>query len=303
MAKTAITCAVTGAGDTAGKSPHVPVTPKQIAEASIAAAQAGATAVHIHVRDPESGRNARAPELYREVVARIRDSATDIVLNITAGMGGMLHRPHENPNQDGPDTDLVGSEERFCHIVELRPEICTIDCGSMNFGLDNVVVNRPRDLAWMAARAQELGVKPELECFDMGQVQHALDLIAAGLIDGRPLFQFVLGAAGGAPAGTESMLTLRNMLPLGAFWAAFGISRHAFPMVAQAALLGGHVRVGLEDNLYVRRGRLGTNAELVEKAVGILDGIGFEPMTPAELRAELALTQPHIPERLMEMQT
>ena len=303
MAKIAITCAVTGAGDTAGKSPHVPVTPFQIAEAAITAAQAGATAVHIHVRDPETGLNARAPELYREVVQRIRDSATDVVLNVTAGMGGMLHRPHENPNEDGPNTDLVGSHERFCHIVELLPEICTIDCGSMNFGADNVVVNRPRDLAWMAARAQELGVKPELECFDMGQVQHALDLISAGLIDDRPLFQFVLGAAGGAPASTESMLTLRNMLPAGAFWAAFGISRVAFPMVAQSALLGGHVRVGLEDNLYVRRGQLGTNAELVERAVRTLDGIDCEPMTPAELRAELKLNQRHNPERMMEMHT
>lgn len=301
MVKTAITCAVTGAGETAGKSPHVPITPAQIAEAAIQAAQAGAAAVHIHVRDPETGRNARAPELYREVIARIRDSATDVVLNVTAGMGGILHRPHEDPNQDGPDTDLVGSKERFCHIVELLPEICTIDCGSMNFGADNVVVNRPRDLTWMAARAQELGVKPELECFDLGQVQQALDLVSSGLIDGRPLFQFVLGAAGGAPASTESMLALRNMLPQDAVWAAFGISRHAFPMVAQAALLGGHVRVGLEDNLYVRQGQLGTNAQLVERAVHILEGIDCEPMTAAELRAELKLKQQHIPERQMEM--
>lgn len=289
MSKVAITCAVTGAGDTASKSPHVPVTPQQIADSAIAAAKAGAAIVHLHVRDPETGKNARAPALYREAVGRIRDSGVDVVLNVTAGMGGMLHRPFDDPNRDGPNSDLVGSEERFEHIVELLPEICTIDCGSMNFGSENVVVNRPRDLAWMARRAQELGVKPELECFDMGQVQHAIDLVDAGLIDGKPLFQFVLGAAGGAPATAQSMLALRNMLPANAMWAAFGIARSAFPMVAQASLLGGHVRVGLEDNLYVRRGQLGTNADLVAKSVRILDDLGFTPMTAAEVRATLDL--------------
>ncbi len=289
MPQVMITCAVTGAGDTADKSPHVPVTPKQIAESAIEAARAGATTVHLHVRDPATGLNARDPALYREAVSRIRDSGVDVILNITAGMGGILHRPFEDPNQDGPRSDLVGSEERFAHIVELRPEICTIDCGTMNFGAENVVVNRPRDLAWMARTAQELGVKPELECFDMGQVGHALDLIKAGLIDAPPLFQFVLGAAGGAPATTESMLALRNMLPNGAHWAAFGISRQAFPMVAQAALLGGWVRVGLEDNLYLRRGQLATNAQLVEKAVHILDQFEIEPMPPAAARTLLGL--------------
>jgi uncharacterized protein (DUF849 family) len=292
MSEVMITCAVTGAGDTADKSPHVPVTPQQIALSAIEAARAGATTVHLHVRDPATGLNARAPELYREAVNRIRDSGVDVVLNITAGMGGILHRPFEDPNQDGPRSDLVASEERFCHIVELLPEICTIDCGTMNFGTENVVVNRPRDLAWMARKAQELGVKPELECFDMGQVGHALDLIKAGLIQSPPLFQFVLGAAGGAPASTESMIALRNMLPAGAHWAAFGISRHAFPMVAQAALLGGWVRTGLEDNLYLRRGQLATNAQLVEKTVQILDSLDFQPMKPATARSLLGLRQP-----------
>jgi uncharacterized protein (DUF849 family) len=292
MSEVMITCAVTGAGDTADKSPHVPVTPQQIALSAIEAARAGATTVHLHVRDPATGLNARAPELYREAVNRIRDSGVDVVLNITAGMGGILHRPFEDPNQDGPRSDLVASEERFCHIVELLPEICTIDCGTMNFGTENVVVNRPRDLAWMARKAQELGVKPELECFDMGLVGHALDLIKAGLIQSPPLFQFVLGAAGGAPASTESMIALRNMLPAGAHWAAFGISRHAFPMVAQAALLGGWVRTGLEDNLYLRRGQLATNAQLVEKTVQILDSLDFQPMKPATARSLLGLRQP-----------
>jgi uncharacterized protein (DUF849 family) len=292
MSEVMITCAVTGAGDTADKSPHVPVTPQQIAQSAIEAARAGATTVHLHVRDPATGLNARAPELYREAVARIRDSGVDVILNITAGMGGILHRPYDDPNLDGPRSDLVASEERFCHIVELLPEICTIDCGTMNFGAENVVVNRPRDLAWMARRAQELGVKPELECFDMGQVGPALDLIRAGLIESPPLFQFVLGAAGGAPATAESMLALRGMLPPGAHWAAFGISRHAFPMVAQAALLGGWVRTGLEDNLYLRRGQLATNAQLVEKTVQILDSLDFQPMPAATARRLLSLRHP-----------
>lgn len=293
MRKIAITCALTGAGNTVRQSPHVPVTPEQIAAAAIAAAKAGAAIVHVHVRDPDTGVGAREPALFRKAVEIIRNSGTDVVLNLTAGMGGILHRPHLDPNEDGPDSDLVGSEERFRHVVDLLPEICTIDCGSMNFGRDSVVVNRPRDLEWMARRAQELGVKPELECFDMGQVQHGLDLVAAGLIDGSPLFQFVLGVAGGAPATTESMMTLRNMLPANAIWASFGISRHEFPMVAQAALLGGHCRVGLEDNLYLWRGTLATNAQLVEKAAHILDQLGFAVMAPAEVRDALGLKTFH----------
>jgi uncharacterized protein (DUF849 family) len=204
-------------------------------------------------------------------------------------MGGMLHLPARDPWSRGPETDLVDSETRFVHIEELLPEICTIDCGSMNFGEENVVVNRPGDLAWMAKRARELGVKPELECFDMGQVQHGLDLIKAGLIEDPPMFQFCLGIAGGAPATTEAMLALRAMVPPHAHWAAFGISRHEFPMVAQAVLLGGHVRVGLEDNLYLEKGVFATNGQLVEKAVRLLREMGARPMTAAETRRKLKL--------------
>lgn len=293
MRKIAITCALTGAGDTVGRSPHVPVTPEQIAADAIAAAQAGAAIVHVHVRDPETGVGDRKPELFRKTVEIIRNSGADVVLNLTAGMGGKLHLPHEDPAQRGDETDLVTSEERFRHVVELLPEICTIDCGSMNFGQQEVVVNRPRDLAWMARKAQELGVKPELECFDMGQVQNGLDLIAQGLIDGQPLFQFVLGVSGGAPATTESMMAMRTMLPHNAIWAAFGISRHEFPMVAQAALLGGHTRVGLEDNLYLGKGEFATNAQLVAKAARILDELGFAVMTPGEARDALGLKTFH----------
>lgn len=293
--ETFITCAVTGAGETADKHPGLPITPKQIAAAAIEAAEAGAAIAHIHVRDPATGKGSRDPKLYREVVERIRDSGKDVVINLTAGMGGdIVFGPGETPLPlDPAGTDMVGPIERLVHVEELLPEICTIDCGSMNFGAHDVVVNRPRDLAWMARRAQELGVKPELECFDMGQVQHGLDLVAQGLIDGRPLFQFVLGVAGGAPAAPESMLALRNMLPRDAIWASFGISRHEFPMVAQAALLGGHCRVGLEDNLYLGPGELATNAQLVAKAARILDELGFAIMTPAEARAEFGLKQLH----------
>lgn len=293
MRNIAITCALTGAGDTVGRSPHVPVTPEQIAADAIAAAQAGAAVVHVHVRDPDTGVGGRDPRLFKQTVEIIRNSGTDVVLNLTAGMGGKLHLPHEDPAERGPETDLVRSEERFRHVVELLPEICTIDCGSMNFGQQEVVVNRPRDLAWMAKKARELGVKPELECFDLGQVQNGIDLISQGLIDGQPLFQFVLGVAGGAPATTETMLALRNMLPSNAIWAAFGISRHAFTMLAQAALLGGHTRVGLEDNLYLGKGEFATNAQLVAKAATILTELGFGVMRPDEFRAELKLKKFH----------
>jgi uncharacterized protein (DUF849 family) len=289
LKRVAITCAVTGAGDSVGRHPAIPVTPEQIANAAIEAAQAGAAIVHIHVRNTETGKGGRDPAHFREVVGRIRESGTDVVLNLTAGMGGNVHRPYEDPTRDGPETDLVTSEERFRHVEELRPEMCTIDCGTMNFGAESIAMNRRRDLMWMATRARELGVKPELEIFDMGQMGHALELIAAGVIDEPPMFQFCLGIAGGAPATTEAMLALKAMLPPKAHWAAFGISRHEFPMLMQAVLLGGHVRVGLEDNLYLEKGVFATNRTLVEKAVRILDEFDIEPMTPAETREALNL--------------
>ncbi len=280
---------MTGAGDSVGRHPAIPVTPTQIADAAIEAAQAGAAIVHIHVRNTETGKGGRDPAHFREVVDRIRNSGTDMVLNLTAGMGGNLHRPYEDPTKDGPETDLVTSEERFRHVEELRPEMCTIDCGTMNFGAESIAVNRRRDLMWMATRARELGVKPELEIFDMGQMGNALELIAAGVIDEPPMFQFCLGIAGGAPATTEAMLALKAMLPPKAHWAAFGISRHEFPMLMQAVLLGGHVRVGLEDNLYLEKGVFATNRTLVEKAVRVLHEFDMEPMTPAETREALGL--------------
>ena len=285
----AITCAVTGAGETPDKNPNVPVTPKEIAQSCIDAANAGAAIVHVHVRDPETGKGARGVELYTEVVERIKDAGTNIIINLTAGMGGNLHVPHESPNLQGPNTDLVTSKERFAHIEALKPEICTIDCGTMNFGEEDIAVNRPRDLVWMAKRAKELGVKPELEVFDLGQIVNAVNLIKAGLIEDPPMFQLCLGIAGGAPATPEAMMALRDMLPHGAHWAAFGISRAEFPMVAQAALLGGHVRVGLEDNLYLAKGIKASNGSLVERAVSILDAIGMTVMSPSNTRKKLGL--------------
>ena len=288
----AITCAVTGAGDTPGKSPHVPVTPEQIANSCIDAAKAGAAIVHIHVRDPETGQGARGVELYSEVVERIRASDVDVVLNLTAGMGGNLHVPNTEPSDLGPGTDWVSAEERFLHVEALLPEICTIDCGTMNFGEEDIAVNRPRDLTWMAQKAKDLGVKPELEVFDFGQIVNAKNLIAAGLIEQPPMFQLCLGIAGGAPATPEAMIAMRDMLPPDAHWAAFGISRHEFPMVAQAALLGGHVRVGLEDNLYLEKGVKATNAQLVEKAARILNELGAKLMSPQAVRDKLGLRTP-----------
>ena len=240
------------------------------------------------MRDPSSGQGARDPALFREVVARVRDSGIDIILNLTAGMGGQLLLDPEDPSRMIEGTDLATATERMQHVKELLPELCTLDCGSMNFG-DAVVVNRVRDLERMAAIAKRVGVKPELEVFDFGQIEIAKHLIAAGLVSGRPLFQLCLGISWGAPATTESMAAMKAALPADADWAAFAISRNEFPMVAQAALLGGNCRVGLEDNLYLGKGRLATNGELVERAVRILDAIGVGVMSPAEARTHLGL--------------
>ena len=286
-----LTCALTGAGDTVDRSEHVPVTPEQIANAAIEAAEAGASIVHVHVRDTETGKGGRDPAHFREVVERIKKSGTDIVLNLTVGMGAQLQLADEDPRKTGNETDLVSAEVRFRHIEELKPEICTLDCGSMNFGEDVVVVNRLMDLRWMAKRAQELGVKPELEVFDMGQMQHALTLIREGLIDDPPLFQFCLDIASGAPATAEAMLALRSMLPPGANWAAFGISRAEMPMVAQAMLLGGNCRVGLEDNLYLAKGVLATNGLLVAKAKHIVEELGGQVLTPEQSRDKFGLNK------------
>lgn len=287
-----VTCAVTGAGDTVGKHPAIPVTPKQIADAAIEAANAGATVAHIHVRDPETGKGSRDPKLYREVVERVRASNVDIILNLTAGMGGDFEVGDESdPTKHGPNTDLVGALERLVHVEELRPEICTLDCGTLNFGDGNMIyISTPTQLRIGAKRIQELGVKPELEVFDTGHLWFASQMVKEGLLDESPLFQFCLGIPWGAPADTTTMKAMKDNLPPGAIWAGFGIGRMQMPMVAQAVLLGGNVRVGLEDNLYVAPGQLArSNGELVARAAELVRLVGGEVASVGEAREMLKL--------------
>jgi uncharacterized protein (DUF849 family) len=274
-----VTCAVTGAHSNFQKHPNFPITPKQIADACIEARKAGAAVTHIHVRDPKTGLRTYDPALFREVVQRIRDSGSDVIINLTTGEGGRYAPSEENPRVGGPGTTLMKPLDRLVHIEELRPDIATLDCGTMNFG-ETVFMNTPEHLRIMAARIKELGVKPEIECFEMGHILLAKDLIARGLIEDPPLFQLCLGIQWSAPATPEVMQTMRNLLPANANWAAFGISRSEFNMVAAAVNLGGQVRVGLEDNLYLEKGVFGTNAQLVEKAVRIVRELGGEPVEP-----------------------
>jgi len=290
-----ITCAVTGAGDTAGRSPLVPVTPEQIAAAAIEAARAGAAVAHIHVRDPATGRGARDPRLYREVVERVRAADVDVVLNLTAGMGGDLVLGGEDAPlpPDPAGTDMVGAAERLAHVEELRPEICTLDCGTMNFaaGGDYVMVNTPGMLRAMARRVQELGVRPELEVFDTGHLVFVKQLIADGLIDSPALIQLCTGIPYGAPDDPGTLLAMRNQLPDGAVFSTFSIGRMQLPFVALAPLVGGNVRVGLEDNLLLARGVPATNGQLVERAVRILEAMNVRILTAADVRAKLGLTR------------
>jgi len=289
--KIIITCAVTGAGDTVGKHPAIPVTPEQIAQAALEAAAAGATIVHCHVRDPKTGKGARDVHLYAEVVERIRAKNNDIIINLTAGMGGDMEvGPGETPMKWGAGTDLVGPAERLLHVKELRPELCTLDCGSLNFGDGNtIVVQTPAQLREQAMLINSYGVKPEMEIFDSGNLWFAKQLYAEGLIDGPPLFQLCLGIPWGAPYDSETMAYQKAQLPPGAVWAAFGIGRNEFPAVAQAVLLGGHVCVGLEDNLWLERGVHASNGTLVEKAVKIIELLGPKVATPDEGREILQL--------------
>ena len=275
-----ITCALTGAGDTSARSHLVPITPKQIADAAVEAAKAGATVVHCHVRDPKTGQFSRDVALYRELMERIREADIDIIVNLTAGMGGDLHiGPGENPMEFGPHTDLVGPLTRLAHVEALLPEICTLDCGTLNFGDgDTIYVSTPAQLRAGAKRIQELGVKAELEIFDTGHLWFAKQMIKEGLLD-DPLFQLCLGIPWGAPADTTSMKAMVDNLPANAVWAGFGIGRMQMPMAAQAVLLGGNVRVGLEDNLWLDRGVLASNGQLVERAAEILSRLGARVLT------------------------
>lgn len=285
-----ITCALTGAGDTVGRSPHVPVTPEQIAASAVEAAGAGAAVVHIHVRDPETGAPSRDPRLYREVVERIKETGTDVVINLTAGMGGDLVIDPDEPLKHLPGTDLVSGIDRLPHVEDLLPDICTLDCGSLNFGEgSNLYISTPDMLRQGAKRIQELGVRPELEIFDTGQLWFAKQLLAEGLLDEPSVFQLCMGIPWGAPAEPEVLQSMVNFLPEGAQWASFALGRMQMPWVAQSILYGGNVRVGLEDNLYLSKGVKATNGQLVERAVQITELLGAKVATPDQARERLGL--------------
>ena len=287
-----ITCAVTGVGATTDRSELVPVRPPQIADAALEAAEAGAAIVHIHVRDPDTGGPSRDPDLYREVVERIRSSNIDVVLNLTAGMGGdLVLGGVETPLPPNPDgTDMAGATERLLHVAELRPEICTLDCGTMNFAEgDYVMTNTPSMLREMARQIRELGVRPEIEVFDTGHLVFAKQLVAEGLIEEPAMLQLCMGIPYGAPDDPGTLLALVNQLPRGCVFSAFAIGRMQLPYVALAPLVGGNVRVGLEDNIWLERGVKATNGALVERAVAILEAMNVRVLGPAEAREKLAL--------------
>lgn len=283
-----LTCAVTGGDDVASRYPQLPVTPAQIAQASIDAARAGAAIVHIHVRDPHTGKPSMAAEHYREVVQRIRDSGSDVIINLTTGPGARYVPALDQTNGAAPGSNVRPPHERVRHVIELQPEICTLDMGSVNFGA-GALINTATQIQAIAA-AIPANVKIELEIFDTGHLALARKLIDDGAIAADSIFQFALGIPWGAPASTEAMLLLRNAIGREAIWAAFGIGRHEFPMVAQSLLLGGQIRVGLEDNFYLDKGvQAQSNAQLVERAGNIVAALGRSLATPAQARQRLGL--------------
>jgi uncharacterized protein (DUF849 family) len=284
-----ITCAVTGGGDTAGRNPNVPVTPLQIADDALAAHAAGAAIVHLHVRDPRTGQGSRDPALFRELVKIIRERNTDLILNLTGGMGGeILFGGAERPLPPLPEADFVGPRERMAHIAELRPEIASLDTGSLNFD-EALYATTPSWLRQMCAAYKQAGVRPELEVFELGHIELAKQLIKEGQIDSPAVFQLCLGIKYGAPATPDAMIAMRNALPPGSIWAAFGLGSLQIPMAAQAVLLGGNVRVGLEDNLYLDKGVLATNAQLVTRAREVIERMGARVLSSSETRRKLNL--------------
>lgn len=289
--KTIITCAVTGNLTKPEQHPGLPVTPEQIATASLDAARAGAAVVHIHVRDPKTGRPSMDIALYREVIERIRAVNTDLIINLTTGPGGRFIPSDDEPRVAAPGTTLMRPEDRVEHILLLRPDICSLDLNTMNSGGD-VVINTPKNVTRMAAVIREAGVKPEIEIFDSGDINLALDLMKSGVLDGPGLWTFVMGVKYGFSASPETLLYARSLLPAGATWAAFGVGRFEFPIVAQAWLAGGHVRVGLEDNIYISKGVLAeSNAALVERARDIVLSLGGELASAQEARDLLGLNR------------
>ena len=288
-----ITCAVTGSGATQDRSPHVPRSPKEIADSAIEAAKAGAAIVHCHVRDPETGKPSRKVEYYREVTERIREAEVDVVLNLTAGMGGdIIFGPTENPMALSPATDMIGASARVEHVAECLPEICTLDCGTMNFAeADYVMTNTPGMLTAMGRMMTHLGVKPEIEAFDTGHLWYAKQLVEDGVLHGPALVQLCMGVPWGAPDDLNTFMAMVNNVPEDWNFSAFGLGRNQMGYVAASVLAGGHVRVGLEDNLWLGKGQLATNAQLVERAVGIVESLGATVIGPDAVRARLGLTK------------
>ena len=288
-----ITCAVTGSGATQDRSPHVPRSPQQIADSAIAAARAGAAVVHCHVRDPDTGKPSRRPDLYREVTERIRAAETDVVLNLTAGMGGdIVFGPPSAPLPPVAGTDMASAEARLAHVADCRPEICTLDCGTMNFAeADYVMINTPGMLVAMGRRITELGVKPEIEAFDSGHLWYAKELVRQGVLDSPALVQLCMGVPWGAPDDLNTFLAMVNNIPPDWHFSAFSIGRNQMAYVAAAVLAGGNVRVGLEDNIWLGKGELATNAQLVGRAVGIVETLGARVIGPDEVRARLGLVK------------
>ena len=288
-----ITCAVTGSGGTQDRSPHVPRSPEQIAESAIAAARAGAAVVHCHVRDPDTGAPSRKLEYYREVTERVRAADIDMVLNLTAGMGGdMVFGDVEAPLPVAAGTDMIGASARVAHVADCRPEICTLDCGTMNFAeADYVMTNTPGMLRAMGQMMTEMGVKPEIEAFDTGHLWFAKQLVKEGILDSPALVQLCMGVPWGAPDDLNTFMAMVNNVPDKWTFSAFGLGRHQMPYVAASVLAGGNVRVGLEDNLWLGKGQLATNAQLVERAVGVIEGLGARVIGPDEVRKKLGLTR------------
>ena len=288
--KVILTCAVTGGHNNQSRHPDFPITPEHIANDCINAGRAGAAIAHIHVRDPQTGQRSGDPALYRDVVNRIRDSGSDILINLTTSEGARFSPGLEDAAVGGPGTTLIQPLKRLVHIEELRPDICTLDVGTFNFG-ETIFVNTPEHLRVMAKRIQELGVKPEMEVFEPGHIVFAKTLIEQGLINGPPMFQLCLGIPYAAPATPEILSVMKSLLPSGANWSAFGISKSEFDIVAQASSQNGNCRVGLEDNLYLNKGEFATNVKLVERAVRIIEETGREPATPAEAAATLGINR------------
>ena len=289
-----ITCAVTGSGATQDRSPHVPRSPEQIANSALDAARAGAAIVHCHVRDPETGKPSRDLKLYREVTDRIRASDTDVVLNLTAGMGGdIVFGDVEHPFPvNAKATDMVGATERVAHVADCLPEICTLDCGTMNFNeADYVMTNTPGMLRAMGRMMTGLRVLPEVEAFDTGHLWFAKELVKEGVLAPNALVQLCMGVPWGAPNDLNTFMAMVNNVPSDWTWSAFSLGRDQMAYVAAAVLAGGNVRVGLEDNLWLGKGQLATNAQLVERAGTIIENLGARLMTPAEVRVKLGLTK------------